>query len=226
MRKAALVATICTVCFTLSACSYTDIMKLLPATPTAAAPSLTPTATVYMTATETPTLTPTQPTPTFTATPTLIYAHGTPPPTLTYTPPATQYFVPTGSAEAAQPLVGNGPFSTILVSGRELFWGSCEPASITATVKVAEGVPAFGVLVMLRLEGVETGDTTGWGRGAIMDKQGNGVFTYTLTAKSFTHYREYMKAWGQYQFVAYDANLKRLGASTTYLKNLTIEPCP
>ena len=59
-----------------------------------------------------------------------------------------------------------------------------------------------------------------------MDKHGDGVFTYALTAKSFTHYKEHTQAWGQYQFIAYDANLKRVGASTEYLNNLTIAQCP
>ena len=208
----------------LSGCSYTDLLPTAPATLT---PPPSATATIYVTATETPTITPTQPTPTFTTTPTLIYPNGSPLPSLTFTPPATRYVVPSTTAIiAAQPLQGNGPFTTILVSGKQLFWGSCNPASVKTTVKVSESVPASGVLIFLRLKDTKTGDTTPWGGGAIMEKAGDGVFTYTLTAKSFSHYREYMQAWGQYQFVAYDVHLNRLGASTEYLNNLTIAPCP
>jgi hypothetical protein len=215
------------IALTVSGCSYTDILALLPATPTSAPPTSTPTATVYMTPSETATITPTQPTPTFTLTPTLIYLNGTPIPSATITPPATIYVVASQSpSPAPQALLGNGPFSTILVSGQQLNWGGCEPSSVLATVKLADGVAAAGVMIMLRLQDVQTGEHTSWGGGAIMEKQGGGVFTYTLTAHSFTHYREFQKAFGQYQFVAYDRNLQRVGASTEYLSNLTISLCP
>ena len=211
----------------LSGCSYT---QFLPGAPTSAPPTATATATIYMTPTQTASITPTQPTQTFTSTPTLLYPNGTPEPSLTPSPLPTLWIIATASGDlataASQPLVGNGPFQTVLVGGKQLFWGSCEPSSVKVTVQVAHEVPAAIVLIMLRLQGVKTGDTTEWGGGAIMDKQDNGVFTYTLTAKSFTHYREYLQALGQYQFVALDANRQRLGASTQYLNNLTIAPCP
>lgn len=209
----------------LSGCSYTN---LLPAAPSPLPPPPTATATVYVTPTETATITPTQPTPTFTSTPTLIYLNGRPAPSLTPTAPATLWVVlsETPTVVAAQPLLGNGPFSTILVSGKQLYWGSCEPSSVKVTIKLVDGVAALGVVIALRLQDVTTGDTTPWGGDAIMDKQGNGVFTYTLTPKSFEHYRDYMKAWGQYQFIAYKAGLEHVGSSTVYLNNLTIEPCP
>jgi hypothetical protein len=213
--------------FLLSACSYTD---LIPAAPSPLPPAPTATATVYVTPTSTPTITPTQPTPTFTFTPTLIYLNGQPAPSLTPSAEPTLW-VATGVVTLSptippQPLLGNGPFSSILVPGPKLFWGACEPSSIKATVKVADGVPAHTVLIFLRLQDTNSPDTTQWGGGAIMDRQDNGVFTYDLTAKSFEHYHDYLKAWGQYQFVALDSHLQRIGASNQYLNNLTIEPCP
>jgi len=211
----------------LSGCSYADLTKLLPTTPTPIPPTATATATIYMTATQTPSITPTQPTPTYTGTPTLIYPNGTPVPSATATPPATLYVVPTATETPVPPsLVDNGPFTSIMVSGSKLLWGSCDPSSVRATVKLAAGVPASTVLIMLRLKDTKTGDTTDWGGGAIMDKKGGGVFTYTLTGESFTHYRDYKLAWGQYQFVAFDAHLKRLGASGQFLNALTVAPCP
>jgi hypothetical protein len=224
MKRAGLIVI---VSLLLSGCSYTDITKLLPATATPAPPTLTPTATVYMTPTETPTITPTQPTPSFTPTPTMIYPNGTPAPTLTFTPEPTQFAFTTENATLpVQPLTGSGPFASILVSGTQLLWGGCEPSSINASVKVQADVPVAVVTMWLRLQDVSTGEQTAWGGGAIMNKQGNGVFDYTLTAANFTHYREFPKAWGQYQFVASDKSLKRLGASATYLNSLTISRCP
>ncbi len=211
----------------LSGCSYTDVMKLLPATTTPAPPTLTPTATVYMTPTDTPTITPTQPTPTFTPTPTMIYPNGTPPPTMSLTPLPTQFGLAEGSATLpVQPLIASGPFSAIRVSGSQLLWGGCEPSSITASVTVQPGIAVYFVTMWLRLQDVSTGERTEWGGGAIMDKQGGGVYTYTITAKNFEHYREFAKAWGQYQFVVSDRQLNRLGASMPYLSSLTISRCP
>jgi len=224
MKRAALIAAIA---LFLSGCSYTDFANLLPQAPTPLPPPATATATIYVTPTETPTITPTQPTPTFTTTPTLIYLNGVPAWTETPTPPATLWMLATATPSvAAQPLLGNGPFATILVPGKQLFWGSCEPSSLKVAVKVQDSVPAHTVLIFLRLQDTKTGDTTTWGGGAIMDRADGGVFTYDLTAKAFEHYHDYLQAWGQYQFVALDSHLKRLGASTQYLNNLTIAPCP
>jgi hypothetical protein len=212
----------------LSGCSYNDLLALVP---TPIPPPPTATATVYVTPTETASLTPTQPTPTFTTTPTLIYLNGTPLPSATLTPPSTLYVVPTITAtiEALSlSLQGNGPFTAILVPGKQLFWGSCDPHFLKVAVKVADSVPAAGVLIELRLQDVKTGDHTEWGGGAIMEPVGDGVFSYTLLAASFEHYRDYPKAWGQYQFVAYNytPELHRLSASGQFLKSLVIQPCP
>ncbi len=225
MKRAGLIVI---VSLLLSGCSYMDVMKLLPATATPAPPTLTPTATVYMTPTETSTITPTQPTPSFTPTPTMIYPNGSPAPTLTFTPPATQFLMATASPTLPPlgPSAGSGPFESILVSGNQLLWGGCEPSSITASVKVQAGLPVRVVTMWLRLQDVSTGEMTAWGGGAIMNKQGGGVYTYTLTPANFEHYREFPKAWGQYQFVASGAGLVRLGASATYLNSLTISRCP
>ena len=222
MKKAVLIAAL--ILF-LSGCSYTD---LLPKAPTPLPPASTATPTVYMTPTETPTITPTLPTPTFTLTPTLIYLNGVPAMTDTQTPPATLWVLATAtpSVEGQSVLVGNGPFSTILVPGKQLFWGTCDPSVLKVTVKVQDGVPAHTVLIFLRLKDTKSNDTTTWGGGAIMDRQGGGVFTYNLTAKSFEHYHDYMQALGQYQFVALDIHLNRIGASSQFLDNLTIAPCP
>ncbi|HEX8991124.1 MAG TPA: hypothetical protein VF784_05550 [Anaerolineales bacterium] len=210
----------------LSGCSYADITRLL-ATETPTVPPPTATATVYVTPSNTPSITPTQPTPTFTLTPTLIYPNGTPLPSATVTPMNTPYLQPKSiSTTGSQPQVGNGPFASITVSGSQLLWGGCEPSSVRATVKVAPGVPAAVVTIWLRIQSVSTGETTAWGGGAIMDRKDNGNFTYTLTPANFEHYREFPKAWGQYQFVASDARLHRLGASGLFLNNLTISQCP
>ncbi len=224
MKKVGIVALIGLL---LTGCSYTDIMNLLT-TPTVP-PLPTDTATIYVTPSDTPTITPTLPTPTFTLTPTLIYPNGTPVPTFTVTPLATPYIVASPIATTGplpMPGIDKGPFASIVVSGSQLKWGGCEPSSVTATVKVSPGIPAAVVTMWLRLQDVSSGETTDWGGGAIMNKQGGGVYTYNLTAENWEHYREFTRAWGQYQFVASDSQLHRLGGSGLYLNSLTISHCP
>ncbi len=223
MRKAGLIALISLL---LSGCSLADLQSLLP---TPVPPPATATATIYLSPTATATITPTQPTPTFTLTPTMIYPNGTPVPSSTPRPDATLWVLATGTAGSPTPeelaLLGNGPFETVLIPGKELYWGSCEPNMLKITVKLQSGVRATGVVMALRLQDTQSSERTEWGQ-AVMSKQGGGVYTYDLTAKAFTHYREYKVAYGQYQFIAYTSGLTHVGSSQVYLNTLTIKPCP
>ena len=208
----------------LTGCSFSQFLP-----PTATLPLPTATATLYSTPTITATITPTQPTPTFTNTPTLVYLNGTPTPSEIPIGTSTLYVVPskTPTSTIVPLLVPDGPFARVILSGNKIFWGACEPSSVLVTVHVIDSVPAKKVLMFLRLEETrEGGNSTEWGGGADMDPQGHGDFTYQLTAKSFSHYNEFTSAWGQYQFVVFDANLERLGASKQYVHELTISACP
>ena len=223
MKKAVLIALIAVL---LSGCSYTDVLSLLP---TPLPPTATATATFYVSPTVTPSITPTQPTPTFTLTPTLIYPNGTPVPSSTPRPAATLWVLSTGTVEPTtppdQPLLGNGPFSSILVPGKELLWGSCDPTEMKITVQLDPNVRAVGVVMALRLQDTQSTEHTAWGQ-AVMTKHDGGVYTYNLTAQSFTHYREFKSAWGQYQFIAYTSGLEHVGSSQVYQQSLTIKRCP
>ncbi len=213
-------------CLFLSGCS---IETLFAPTPTNQPPASTSTALVSRTWTST--ITPTSPTPTFTSTPTLIYLGPTdtvePLDYLTATPGS--IFSPTPAPTDTPPVLTlpqDSLFTTIVISGDQIFWGSCEPSSVKLTTHINDMSKVHTVTVWLRLENKSTGETTEWGGGAIMDGDGQGNFTYTLTASSFTHYREFPGAWGQYQLVASDAGLNRISGSSQYLNNLTISPCP
>jgi hypothetical protein len=220
MKKAVLLAMLSLL---LSGCSLADLQTLLP---TPIPPAATATATLYLSPTPAPSITPTQPTPTFTLTPTMIFPNGTPVSSSTPRPDATLWVLSTGTATPEeQPLLGNGPFATVLIPGKELLWGSCEPSTLKITVQLQSGVKASGVVMALRLQDTQSAEHTEWGQ-AVMSKQGGGVFTYDLTAKAFTHYREYKVAYGQYQFIAYGSGLAHVGSSQVYLNNLTIKPCP
>lgn len=187
--------------------------------------------TIIHSPTRTSTITPTLPTPTFTSTPTLIYSDTTPTIQSLDEPSGTpgSIFSPSPTSTETPPVITipqDSLFTSIDISGDQIFWGVCAPSFVKITTHIDNLSNIHTVTLWLRLENKSTGDTTEWGGGAIMNNEDQGNFTYTLSAKSFSHYREYLNAWGQYQLVASDIHLKRVGASSQYKNNLTIAPCP
>jgi len=204
----------------LSSCSY-EI--LLPATPTAAPPTATFTETVYVSPTPTPSITPTQPTPTFTDTPTLIYSGPTATPSSTPRPTSTIGLLVTDTSPQLTP--ESGVFSSVQISGNQIFWGSCKTTSVTFKAHVVDPKAQL-VTLWIRLQDKNSDESTDWGGGAIMDGDGNGTFIYILTYKNISHYSEFKSAWVQYQLVASDKKLNRIGATRLYLNNISLAPCP
>ncbi|MFI5305632.1 MAG: hypothetical protein ACHQYP_12660 [Nitrospiria bacterium] len=215
-------------CISLSGCSYA---LLLPSNPTITPLSPTNTATALMTPTSTNTITPTLPTLTFTYTPTFIYLGPSPTiiPTDNITGTPGSIFSPTPTFTETPPVITipqNSLFKTINLSGDHLFWGACEPSSVNITTHIDNLSNIHIVTVWLRLQDKQNGDTTKWSGGAIMNKEGQGNFSYTLTAKSFDRYQDFLNAWGQFQLVASDTVLQRIAGSSQYLNNLTVAKCP
>jgi hypothetical protein len=215
----------------LSACTLPNLMPSTAPIPV----SPVPVTSQVLTSTPPFTVTPTPATATFTETPTLIYLFPTQ--AITTEGISTETLSPIiTSTLASTPNITDTPpfqtipkdslFTTILISGGSIFWGDCEPSFIKITAHITNLANIRVVTIWLRLANKTTGDTTDWGGGAIMNDDGQGNFTYTLTAKSFSHYREYISAWGQYQLVASDIHLQRVGASAQYLNNITVAPCP
>ncbi len=204
----------------LSSCSTSF---LFPPTPTPAPPTATFTATVYASPTLTPSVTPTQPTPTFTETPTLIYSGPTATPSNTPQPTSTIGLLIT--EVSAQGTPESGLFTSVQVSGNQIFWGSCKQNFVTFKARVTNPKVQL-VTLWLRLQDKNSDESTDWGGGAIMDGDGNGTFTYILTYKNISHYSEFKSAWVQYQLVASDKKLNRIGATRLYLNNISLAPCP
>jgi hypothetical protein len=179
----------------------------------------------FVTATFTPSITPTQPTPTFTGTPTLIYsgptatASNTPEPTITFRVQPT-------SDNSFQLTPQSSVFSSIQVSGGQIFWGICKPNSVTFKAKVVDATKSQLVTLWLRLQDKkDSSNSTDWGGGAIMDTDGKGTFIYNLSYKNISHYSEFKSAWVQYQLVASDRQLHHIGSTQVYLTSLSLAPC-
>ena len=225
-------------CLLLSACAYPILVN---ANATNSQVLVQDTTNPVLTTAPTSTLIPTLPTATFTETPTLIYLDPTPAmttegiftetlaPVLIFTQTLEPQLISTQNLTGTPPIQTvpkNSLFTTITISGGRILWGVCEPSFVKVTAHIDDLSKVHIVTIWLRLANKKSGDTTDWGGGAIMNDDGKGNFVYTLTAKSFSHYREYIDAWGQYQLVASDRNLDRISASAQYLNNLSVAPCP
>ena len=211
----------------MSACSVSDITRLLPGTPTPAPPTAIPTETVYVTSTSTPTMTPTQPTPTFTTTPTLLYSGPTDTPSDTPSPTSTLWTMGQGLTSLNPLTPAATGFSAYSMSGNILHWGVCPPNSIQVIAKPSDIVRTHFVLLFLRLQDKQYPfEATHWGSGAIMDSDGRGTFAYTLTAENVPGYQAYSQAWVQYQFVALDKNRIPIGRTQVVLNSIAYSPCP
>lgn len=194
------------------------------------APSSTPSPTqnLFATSTSTPL--------TFTPTVTMIGAElFTPTTTLTLFPTQsvpTVIFVTPGVPAA--PSSGNAftpesiGFLTILTSNSVMYWneGPCSPREISFSAFVADTVNTDKVLLFTRLrEKKNTLNVTDWNSGAIMLKEENGSFTYTVHTWNLRRYYYYREAWLEYQLVALDENLQETGRTPIYDRNLTLARC-
>lgn len=175
----------------------------------------------------TPTIAPTQPTPTYTLTPTIVGSGSTMTiPTMTLTP-----FMPTFDVVEPRPLTllpGDSMFISISVSTDSIVWGShCEgPRTIDFSAGVA-GINVDYVLLFLHLEDKFTGYGTHWGAGAIMQREKvTGKYLYHITYEQLPNYRDFEDAWIVFQIVAATDKLERLGATRVYDREISMKHCP
>lgn len=206
--------------FTLTACSFNDVMDLL-VTPTVQ-PTDTSTPAPIFTPTRTPTISPTPPTPTFTSTPTLV---GEGPadgalPTLILIPTATQ--APRTSFFGTS----NSLLTTFSVSSNILYHGYCDaPHYVDFDVRLVNTVRVKYVLLFMRLVDKEGRQSTAWGGGAIMKKVEGGHYTYRVRPGNIAHYEEFKDAWVQYQVVVTTSSLRELSRTPVYREDLTLKWC-
>ena len=223
MKKICLILSI--LCLVVVACSTTS---LIPATPTllvpASAPTETlsvptslPTETLSITSTPAPSLTSTQPTPTFTTTPTstaVSTSTGTMLPLI---------IIPATSTSLIQPTPQGPVFESVTTSGTQINWGdTCDTNSITVTAQVASGFNVTSVELFTRLQSQNGNNTTAWNKDVSMHDDGFGTFTYELSTKLLTYYKDFNIAWVQYQLVAYNIQEQEAGRTQIYLNSLII----
>jgi len=212
--------------FSMTSCSFNDVIALV-ITPTSI-PVDSATPEVTGTPEETPTITPTQPTPTFTVTPTLLGDRPRPTanpsddgiPTLTPLPtttraPQTNFF---GSVSSM--------IQSLSVSSDVLFWGYCEDIHyVDFDVSIAATARTPYVLLYMRLVDKGGNQSTKWGGGAIMKKVAGGKYTYRVRPENISYYEEFKDAWIEYQIIVANGSLETLDRTPVYRNSLSLEYC-
>lgn len=223
----------------LASCSGLPNINLpqLIATPTSPPPADTPTPAPSQTSTPTQNLFATStPTPlTFTPTVTLMGAES-----FTATNTATEF--PTPVPVLATPTLGVLPgqsseslftpegtgFLSILLSSNIMYWnaGPCEPREVKVSAFVEDAINTHRVFLFTRLrEKKNTLNETRWNAGAVMVKDDNGSFNYTLHTWNLRRYYYFREAWLEYQLVALKEDQEEIGRTPIYNKNITLAMC-
>jgi len=123
---------------------------------------------------------------------------------------------------------GPNPFMLTSKSTSQLVWGtSCEGSrSIKFVVQVVAPVRRLKyVLLFIRLQDKYSSRHTPWGAGAIMSDNDRGSYFYTFELDQIDDYKSFEDAWLQFQFVAANIYLHRLGASVVDRNSVSITHC-
>ncbi len=212
------------------ACSTTSLFPVTPTllvpavslpTETLPPPTSVPTETFFFTSTLSPSMTPAS---TSTSLPTSTS-------TSTSTAPVTETMTPLAIIQATatsliQPTPQGPVFESVTTSGTQINWGdTCDTNSITVTAQVVSGFNVTSVLLFTRLQSQNGNTTTAWNNAISMHDDGFGTFTYDLSSKVLTYYKDFNAAWVQYQLVATNIQQQEAGRTQVYLNSLMIQHC-
>jgi hypothetical protein len=208
--------------FLLSACSMTVDQILGRPTP---GPTLTNTPTAMLTST------PTVPSPTFTASPTMMgqtLKSSTPfssPTPLMLTQPG---IIPMSSSTpvALVTQVKMKGFVSVAVSDAEFYKGTeCLPVSTKITAQVADAVNTAFVVLFVRFKSKQTGTTSEWTSIGMQPIGIPGFYAHELVPQEMKAINLFENAWVQYQIVATDANSSEVGRTDIFGERLTLLEC-
>lgn len=113
-------------------------------------------------------------------------------------------------------------------STSQLVWGySCDGSrSIKFVVQVVAPVKRLKyVLLFIRLQDKYSARHTPWGAGAIMSDNDRGTYFYTIELDQIDDHESFEDAWLQFQFVASNIYLNRLGASVVDRNSVSLTHC-
>ena len=181
-----------------------------------------PTQNLFATATPTPM--------TFTPTPTSLGAE-------LFTPTSTETSLPTDIPTPDIPLdpeesgyftPQNKGFLGILISNNTMYWneGPCSPREIKFSAFVEDQINTHHVFLFTRLrEKKNTLNVTKWNAGALMTKEENGSFNYTIHTFNLRRYYYFVDGWLEYQLVAVNEEQQVIGRTGIYDRNISLVRC-
>jgi hypothetical protein len=123
---------------------------------------------------------------------------------------------------------GPQPFTLLEKSTTQLVWGStCDGArSIKFVVQLIVPLKRLKyVTLWYRLQDKYSARHSDWGGGAIMLDNDRGTYFYTLELNQIDDYKFFEDAWLQYQFVASNIYLHRLGSSVADRNSVSLTHC-
>ncbi len=123
---------------------------------------------------------------------------------------------------------GPNPFILSSKSTPQLVWGStCDGArSIKFVVQLVTPIKRLKfVTLWYRLQDKYSGRHTDWGGGAIMLDNDRGTYFYTIDLDQISDYRSFEDAWLQFQFVATNIYLSRVGSSIVDRNSVSLTHC-
>lgn len=211
--------------FLLSACSMT-VDQLL-----GRPPAPTPTPPFTNTPTAAPTFTPTVPSPTFTATPTMVglktktaIPDFSPTP-LVFTLPAVT-LLPTNTPLVFVPKVDMTGFVSITTSSEVFYKGKeCQPTSVKFTAQVTNPTSVSFVLLFVRFKSKLTGVTSEWTDSIAMQSIGAGTYLHDLVPLEMKAVDSFENAWVQYQLVSTDSHGKKVAKTDIFDERLALLDC-
>lgn len=163
--------------------------------------------------------------------PTATLAEGETPPTSTPFPTLVPTSRPTITLEPVDITLftpGIQPFTLLSKSTSQLVWGyTCDGSrSIKFIVQVIAPVRRLKyVTLWYRLQDKYSARSTDWGGGAIMFDNDRQTYFYTLELDQITGYQKFKDAWLQFQFVASNVYLHRLGSSVVDRNSVSVTHC-
>ncbi len=196
---------------------------LLPST-NAPAPSAPPTVTFTPADTATVTITPT-----ITPSPTIIHIPTQDPnlPTVTFAP--VPIFIGKYTATPATPPtpIRPGPgFLSVQVSEKKIFWGICQPNRVRITTVLENPEVVYSVVIFVQVKSAIKEDYTPWTIGNVMQRRGDGSFSYSLSANTTRGHNHYKNSWILFQLVATDDIGGVIGRTKIYTNEIALSPCP
>ena len=113
-------------------------------------------------------------------------------------------------------------------STTQLVWGyNCDGSrSIKFVVQIVAPVKRLKyVLLFIRLQDKYSARQTPWGAGAIMSDNDRGTYFYEIGLDQIDDHTAFEDAWLQFQFVASNVYLNRLGASIVDRNSVSLTHC-